>query len=70
MLEDILPLSMEQIWTQVYLSAKIAESGNIVPLCIESKVQSVPNTMDYTRVNTTISSLGAVKQTSRQTLQG
>jgi len=41
----------------------------IVPFCVESKVQSVPSTMDCTRASTTVSSLGAAKLTSRQTLQ-
>ena len=61
MLENTLPLFEEQIWTQVSSSAKIARSGNIVSLCVESKVLSVPNVMDCTRVSTTISLLGTAK---------
>jgi len=54
----------------VFPNAKIAGSRGIASLHVESKVQSMPNVMDHTRVSTTVSSLSAAKQTSRQTLQG
>ena len=41
----------------------------IAPFCVESKVQSVPSTIDCTRASTTVSLLGTAKLTSRQILQ-
>ena len=68
MSEDILPLFVEWTWTQVSPNVKIAESRDIVLLHPESKGWNVSNTMDHTRVNTIIISLGAAKQILRLTL--
>jgi len=46
-------------------SAKIAGSGDIIPMYVESKVQNASSTMDYIRASTTIISPSTAKQTSK-----
>jgi len=51
-------------------SAKIAGSGDIIPMHVESKVQNASSAMDHTRASTTVISPDTAKQTSKQILQG
>jgi len=49
-------------------SAKIAGSGDIIPMHVESKVQNASSAMDHTRASTTVISPDTAKQTSKQIL--
>ena len=65
MLEGILPLLEELIWTPAYLNVKITGNENILPYCVGFKEQNVLSAMAYTNLKTTANLAGITKQMTR-----